>query len=100
MNFYYLSNIQPIMSKKNTMCQSCSMPLKKDPGAGGTEKDGSKSELYCSFCYADGAFLHPEVDTAEKMQAMVKKVMKGKGVPGFLAGMMTWGIPKLSRWKD
>ena len=39
------------------MCQSCGMPLSKDPKNGGTNKDGSKSDKYCSYCYKDGKFM-------------------------------------------
>ena len=35
-------------------CQSCGMPL--NPEVLGTEKDGSKNEVYCTYCYADGHF--------------------------------------------
>ena len=35
-------------------CQSCGMPL--SPEVLGTEKDGSKNEEYCTYCYADGHF--------------------------------------------
>ena len=35
-------------------CQSCGMPL--NPEVLGTEKDGSKNEEYCTYCYADGHF--------------------------------------------
>lgn len=87
------------MSEKNyNSCQSCAMPLKKDPEEGGTEKDGSKSEMYCSYCYADGAFINPKMNVDE-MQAFVKGKMKEMGFPGFLAGFFTKGIPKLERWK-
>lgn len=37
------------------LCQSCGMNLEHD-GDKGTEKDGSKSEEYCVFCYQQGAF--------------------------------------------
>lgn len=80
-------------------CQSCGMPLKSDKNGGGTEKDGSKSLLYCSLCYVNGEFQNPEIDTAEKMQGFVKQKMKSMGFPGFLAGIFTKGIPKLQRWK-
>ena len=36
-------------------CQSCGMPLESDD-VKGTEKDGSKSECYCSYCYQNGGF--------------------------------------------
>ncbi|MEZ5919977.1 MAG: zinc ribbon domain-containing protein [Parvularculaceae bacterium] len=77
-------------------CQSCGMPLNKDPG--GTEADGSKSENYCSHCYQQGAFTKPEM-TASEMQQFVKAKMREMGFPGFLAGMFTAGIPKLQRWQ-
>lgn len=37
-------------------CQSCGMPLSKDTQRGGTEKDGTKSTKYCSYCYTNGEF--------------------------------------------
>ena len=52
-------------------CQSCGMPLNKDPEGGGSEADGSRSSTYCSLCYADGAFRHPNV-SVEEFQAMVR----------------------------
>ena len=79
-------------------CQSCAMPLKKDPKGGGTEKDGSKSAKYCSLCYRDGAFTQPDM-TAKEMQALAKGKLKELGFPGFLAGFFTAGIPKLERWR-
>lgn len=80
-------------------CQSCGMPLKKDPKGGGTNADGSKSTMYCSLCYVDGTFTSPEIDTAEKMQAFAKEKLKEMGIPGFVARVLTLGIPKLERWK-
>ena len=75
------------------------MPLKKDEQGGGTNKDGSKSKIYCSLCYSEGEFLNPEIDTVKKMQDFVKGKMKEMGFPGFIAGFFTKGIPKLLRWK-
>jgi hypothetical protein len=78
-------------------CQSCSMPLKKDPQGGGTEADGSKSTMYCSYCYQNGKFTQPDW-TAQQMQEFSKNKLKEMGFPGFLAGFFTKGIPKLKRW--
>ena len=86
------------MKRSHSNCQSCSMPLKKDPQQGGTNADGSKSNTYCSYCFANGKFTQPDW-TVEQMQAFVKEKMKEMGFPGFLAGLMTKGIPKLERWK-
>ena len=44
-------------------CQSCGMPMKDEHY--GTEKDGSKSGDYCSYCYKDGGFTSDE--TMEQM---------------------------------
>ncbi len=80
-------------------CQSCSMPMKKDPTGGGTNADGTKSTMYCSYCYENGEFLQPNI-TAAEMQKFVKGKLKEMGFPGFIAGFFTRGIPKLERWKN
>lgn len=78
-------------------CQSCGMPLNKDPQKVGAEADGSKSTMYCSYCYGEGKFKQPDI-TVEEMQAFCKNKMKEMGFPGFLAGFFTKGIPNLKRW--
>jgi Putative zinc ribbon domain len=86
--------------KEYKNCQSCGMPKKMDEGKGGTEKDGTKSDKYCSYCYKDGEFMMAsEVDTAGKMQKMCIKMMKKQGMNGILAWLFTRGIPRLERWK-
>lgn len=80
-------------------CQSCSMPLNKDPQGGGTNADGSRSTMYCSLCYENGLFKQPEI-TATDMQVFVKNKLKEMGFPGFLAGWFAKGIPKLERWNN
>jgi hypothetical protein len=73
------------------------MPLNKDPQGGGTEKDGRLSTRYCSICYADGAFVHPDV-TATEFQAQCMTALMAKGMPRIMAWAFTRGIPKLGRW--
>ncbi|MCB0462306.1 MAG: zinc ribbon domain-containing protein [Flavobacteriaceae bacterium] len=75
------------------------MPLKKDPKGGATNKDGSISTMYCSYCYENGEFLQPDI-TAEEMKDFVKNKLKEMGFPGFLAGFFSKNIPKLERWKN
>jgi hypothetical protein len=84
--------------KKYKNCQSCGMPLSKDPENGGTNADGSKSEMYCSYCYQEGAFTQPDF-SVDEMKKFCKEKMKEMGFPGFIAGFFTMGIPKLERWK-
>lgn len=86
------------MSKKYDTCQSCSMPLSKDPTGGGTNADGTKSDKYCGYCYQNGEFVAKDM-TVTEMQEYVKKKLKEMGFPGFMAGMLTKGIPKLERWQ-
>ena len=86
------------MEKTYKFCQSCGMPLKKDENGGGTNTDNSKSLKYCSICYQVGKFTRPDF-TAGQMQELVKGKMKEMGIPGFMSGLFTYGIPKLERWK-
>ena len=87
------------MSTTYKNCQSCGMPLKKDPAAGGTNKDGSKNSMYCSYCFENGQFKQPDW-TAVQMQEFVKGKMKEMGFPGFLASFFSMNIPRLERWKN
>ena len=82
----------------NKNCQSCGMPMKRDALGGGTEADGSKSAKFCSHCYADGKFVLPDL-TVDEMKLRVKGKLREFGIPGFLTGLFTRGIPKLERWK-
>ena len=76
------------------------MPLNKDPKKGGSNADGSTSQMYCSNCYENGKFTQPNM-TAAEMQALVKSKMKEMGgVLGLFAGLFSKGIPHLQRWKN
>ncbi len=80
-------------------CQSCGMPLKRDPEKGGTNADGTKSSMYCSYCYQKGAFTQPNF-TVDQMKVFCKCKMKEEGFPGFLASLFVSGLPRLERWKN
>jgi hypothetical protein len=85
------------MEKEYKICQSCGMPMKKDPQGGGTEADGRKSKMYCSYCYKDGKFTAD--CSAKEMQEFCKKMMVEKmKMPKFIAKFLTLNIPKLKRW--
>ena len=87
------------MKKAYKNCQSCGMPLKKDERGGGTNADGSKNMQYCSHCYQKGEFVVPDI-TVGQMQDRVREKVVEFGIPRFLAGMFTKGIPKLERWQE
>lgn len=79
-------------------CQSCSMPLAKDPQGGGTNADGSKSTTYCSLCYRDGAFTQPGF-TVKEMQDFCIEQLSKQGMPRVMAWVFTRSIPRLERWR-
>ncbi len=58
-------------------CQSCGIPLNKDQQGGGTEKDGTKSLKYCSYCYANGTFKSGNVTLKEFSELSRKEMVQG-----------------------
>jgi hypothetical protein len=38
--------------------------------------------------------------TVDQMKVRVKEKLREVGIPGFLAGFFTKGIPNLERWKN
>jgi len=80
-------------------CQSCGMPMKKDPELGGTNSDGSKSLKFCSYCYQSGQFTQPDI-TAKEMQDFCIDKMKEMGMPRLIGWLFTRSIPKLERWQN
>ena len=74
------------------------MPLSRDERGGGTNRDGSKSEVYCSHCYERGQFMMPDL-TAEQMQERVTRMLTEGGAPRLLAARLTRNIPGLKRWR-
>lgn len=88
------------MGEMNRFCQSCGMPMKRDPANGGTEADGSRSEDYCSYCYRNGSFTSQEIKTAAEMQAFCIGKLREMGYPSFMAWFFTRSIPKLKRWRN
>ena len=67
--------------------------------AHGTERNGTESLKYCSYCYKDGAFVQPDW-TAADMQAYASKKLQQYGLPSIVADLLTKGIPKLERWQQ
>ncbi len=88
------------MQQFERQCQSCGMPLNGGKRSG-TEKDGSKSLMYCELCYTDGKFITPEM-TLDEMKVVIDNALKAKGgIWSFtpMRSMAKMQLPKLGRWK-
>jgi hypothetical protein len=79
-------------------CQSCSMPM-GTPELFGTEKDGSKNSDYCKYCYADGAFINPNM-TLDEMKGFMMKFMEKEKLPEDIVGVAISRLPFLKRWSE
>ena len=77
-------------------CQSCVMPMSdKDFG---NEKDGSKSEDYCSYCYQDGEFT-TDSSMEEMIDYSAPKAAEATGMSEEAARKMCEDMfPHLKRW--
>ncbi|PKP21801.1 MAG: transcriptional regulator [Bacteroidetes bacterium HGW-Bacteroidetes-20] len=88
------------MEKHLNICQSCGMPLVKDPQGGGTNADQSISEKYCSFCYQNGVFLDEGISLEDKIAKNVKIAVKIIGMAEPEARLKAESIiPFLERWQ-
>lgn len=85
--------------EKHGGCQSCGMPLKKDPKGGGTNTDGTLSLSCCSYCYVNGRFVQPDI-TIEEMRTLVVGKLREKGFPRFVARFFASNLHKLERWRS
>jgi radical SAM superfamily enzyme len=86
------------MGTYDRFCQSCGMPMDKDPLGGGTNRDGSKSHKYCSFCYRDGEFVE-QFASADEMVGHVQDKLKEMGYGSLKRWFFTSHIHSLERWK-
>src|SRR3979409_956381 len=83
---------------KGPACQSCGMPISKDPLGGGGNADGTRTREYCSHCYERGEFLQPNM-TANEMMALVEGKLRSMHIPGFFARKWAQEVPALRRWR-
>ena len=86
------------MGTYDRFCQSCGMPMEKDPKNGGTNPDGTKTHKFCSFCYEKGVF-KDHFTGADEMIESVKGKLKEMGYGSLKRWFFTSHIPSLERWK-
>lgn len=77
-------------------CQSCGMPLDQAEVLG-TERDHSRSTIYCIFCYRNGDFIDPEM-TLEEMEVHVRDELLQAGASEKTIRDAVSRLPHLSRW--
>jgi sulfatase maturation enzyme AslB (radical SAM superfamily) len=80
------------------ICQSCTMPIDNIENRG-TEKDGSKSNLYCKYCYQNGDFINPDM-TLEQMKNIVLPQMHKMNLPENIIQQSLGNLPHLKRWQQ
>jgi hypothetical protein len=74
------------------------MPL-DNPELLGTERDGSKNQEYCKFCYEDGKFTNPDM-SLEEMRSLVIDKMEEEDVPEDIIEATVRNLPHLNRWRN
>lgn len=85
-------------------CQSCGMPLTQ-PAEHGTEKDGSASSEYCTYCYRDGEFssdvsMEEMIDHCLQFLGEFNRGKASKFSPEEARAEMRRYFPNLKRWKQ
>lgn len=65
----------------------------------GTEKNGSKSILYCKYCYQNGSFINPDM-TLEQMKKLVVTQMHKLNLPENIIQQSVNTLPHLKRWQQ
>jgi hypothetical protein len=87
------------MEKFDKFCQSCGMPMEKDPEKGGTNTDGSKTAKYCSYCYQAGSF-KDNFNSSDEMIKLVRGKLKEMGYGPVKRWFFSSHISQLERWKN
>ena len=82
------------------VCQSCAMPMGMADEMYGTNKDGSKSQDYCKFCYQNGEFLE-DVTMEEMMKICIDYTLAYNDYmdPQDVVKLVQGFFPELKRWK-
>ncbi len=82
-------------------CQSCGMPMGETDEMFGTNKDGSKNEDYCKYCFENGAFTQ-NCTMDEMIEVCVPHIAsENSGMSEDEARkMMKEFFPTLKRWKQ
>lgn len=78
------------------ICQCCGMPL--DDAVISTEKDGSRNERYCKWCYADGTYMYHDMD--DLIEVCVKNMASDAHPADAVRAYLKDMLPTLDYWKN
>ena len=82
-------------------CQSCAMPMNAPDACYGTEKDGTLSPDYCSYCYDHGEFLgNPTMEQMIRICLPFEKEARPDKSEEELLKEMHELFPTLKRWME
>jgi hypothetical protein len=84
--------------KPQKFCQSCTLPIDNADDRG-TEKDNSKSDMYCKYCYQNGSFTEPDM-TLDQMMDIAETEMKKQNLPESMIQHSMDMLPRLMRWQS
>lgn len=81
-------------------CQSCGMPMGTTDELYGTEANGTKSPLYCTYCYQNGDFTF-QGTMDEMIEICVPHMIESSGemTEDSAREMLRMFLPNLNRWK-
>jgi len=81
---------------RKLICQCCGMPLDDDSIS--RELDGSFNEDYCKWCYTDGKFVYPSLDSL--IAFLVGHIPMGNMTAEEARAFLERQLRELSYWKD
>lgn len=80
---------------RKLICQCCGMPL--DDSIISHEKDGSRNENYCKWCYADGKYMYSNID--DLIEICVKNMVSAEHTENEVREYLKATLPQLDYWK-
>ena len=73
------------------MCESCMMPLDKDPGV-------REHDRYCSLCFQNGELMY-KGDDLKEFQDVVYRSMRSRGESWWFSRFVVFMIRFAPRWR-
>ncbi len=82
-------------SPRQLICQCCGMPL--EDGSISREPDGSFNEEYCKWCYTEGKFAYPDMDSL--LDFLSEHMSNENFTPEQAREYFEKELPKLRHWQ-